>query len=250
MLKPREVKVKYALVRGTDKSVFIKDVDKKIKSIYYCTECKSDLIPVIPVTENHRQWHFRHATKNTGCRGGRETVLHQRAKEILAKSVMLRTSRHGDVWYTNAFPEKVLMSIRPDVTAEHNGEKIIFEILVSHPIEEKKRVHLEEKKLRCVEIDLSKWIKIEPDDKQLEFAVLLDQSNREDLFWDDNLDIPVELLKNKQEIIEKTDDDPNMINSLAKAAIIVGLSFAIKWLVSKCFPSNQNYSKSKLNRRK
>jgi hypothetical protein len=104
----------------------------------------------------------------------------------------LCSSKHGEIHYTKAVKEKVLEFIKPDVTAEHNGEKILFEIAVTHPMEVGKRDHLREKKLRCIEIDLSKLVKYDPDQKELENEVLRNPNNRVDLFWNDVVaEIPV-----------------------------------------------------------
>ena len=54
-----------------------------------------------------------------------------------------------------------------------------------------KRDHLREKKLRCIEIDLSDLLYSDPDQKELEDAVLRNPKNRVDFFWNDIVaDIP------------------------------------------------------------
>jgi hypothetical protein len=181
-MEMKEVRMQYALVKGTGASLSIANAKRGLKCNCYCDDCKGD---IIAAKGDIYQPYFRHAADSTNCKGGRETVLHQRAKELLVKSSNLSSSKHGEINYTKAEPEKVLISIRPDVTAEHNGEKILFEIAVTHPIEKGKRAHLQEHKMRCIEIDLSEWIKTEPDEEELEYAVLRNPNNRVDLFWNE-----------------------------------------------------------------
>lgn len=184
--------MQYALVIGTDETISIDKAARGLKCNCYCKECNGNLEAV---KGEINRWHFRHAVKNSGCGGGRETVLHQRAKEIIVNSSMLLSAKHSEINYINAIAEKELMSIRPDVTAENNGAKILFEIAVTHLMEVGKHNHLREKKLRCIEIDLSDWLEVEPNEKELEFDVLFNPNNRVDLFWDQQVVLPLDNYK-------------------------------------------------------
>lgn len=236
MKQLKEVKVKYAFIRGEEAPTFIGDVKRELRCDFYCRECNSDLIPVIPTTENHRQWHYRHAVKS-GCGGGRETMLHQRAKIVLENSSSLCSSKHGEIHYTNAVKEKLLEFIKPDVTAEHNGEKILFEIAVTHPMEVGKLAHLQDHKLRCIEIDLSEWIKNEPDQEVLEREVLRNPKNRIDLFWNDKL---VEIsVPPKPSLLEQ------IVKSVFVAALAGGAVYLLNFLFGKKPKSKRRSSGNK-----
>ncbi len=178
----KEVRVIRALKKGSNVAVHVKDVERGHECNCYCTECNGDFLAIQGVSINRRQWHFRHATKNTGCSGGLETILHQRAKQVLEKGTIIHTKLKGALFYSNPVAEKPLFSIRPDVSAEHNGSSIYFEVAVTHFLEESKRDDIIDKQLRCIEINLSK-LSVDSSDEELEYAVLKDVSNKEIIFW-------------------------------------------------------------------
>lgn len=209
----KEVQMQYAIEKGTDVTKNISEVERGLECNCYCVECKGDLEAV---KGPKNQKHFRHYLHPGNCLGGRETILHQRAKEILKNGTCIITEERGEINYTNPQLEESLMcGIRPDVTAEHNRLPIHFEVAVHHPMEEKKRVYLKVKGYRFVEIDLAQWIDEEPTQEELEYSVLKDPFNKE-VFW------------NKPEIL--VTDKPSAISSFQNrilAALLLILTFGL-----------------------
>lgn len=155
-----------------DVLVSVNDVERGLHKDIVCPSCKSSLVArkgkvKIP--------HFAHYNRDE-CLTGLQTVLHMRAKEIIAETKTIFVPGHSiklpccmrwkrefdiitpqrvsldDVWL-----EKRLDNIIPDVFAKTQsyGRELLIEIRVSHAVEESKLAFIKSKNLSAIEVDLS-----------------------------------------------------------------------------------------------
>ena len=101
----------------------------------------------------------------------RESIIHERAKQIILGSSYIRlpevTLQLGNspkyfidqekyIFIQTKEQEKPMGNIRPDlVVVSENGERVIIEINVSHPVDEEKLKKIEQLNIDTIEIDLS-----------------------------------------------------------------------------------------------
>ena len=213
---------RYALLRESNQAVFIENVQRGLKCGCYCAKCGEDLMAVQGAVYT---WHFRHQSDTSDCTGSGETVLHQRAKEILKNGSNIMTVEKGEISYTNAVLELTLMDkYRPDVTAVHMGVPIYFEVAVHHPMEEDKLKYLRVCGFRFVEINLAHWIGQEPTQEELQYAVLMDVENKK-VFWG-----------NPNLVVSEKSVNGSSLQGYIKAALV----FLFGWVVYNVIRSNNN----------
>lgn len=170
------ITVKYALERGTNKSVYIKDAQNGLQCNCYCEVCLKDLIAV---QGKLNEWHFRHDS-NTDCFGAQEKAIHKFAKQIISENSKIAIKDY--FLYSDARLEEQFQSIRPDVTININGEPVHIEITVTNKINDLKYDFYKNGKHRSFEIDLSKV----PDDitsEELKELVLGKGEHKKIIFW-------------------------------------------------------------------
>ncbi len=171
--------IKYAFDQLTDKPVFINDAANGINCNCKCAKCGERLEAIQGKTN---EWHFRHYNRSN-CNGGQETVIHKYAKQIIVESLQITLPKYGKIAYTEANAEKELNSIRPDVTAIYNEQKIYFEIAVKHFNEPEKNTFLINGKHKSVEIDLS-TLPLISSPTLIANAVLNEITNKRIIFWE------------------------------------------------------------------
>lgn len=172
--------IKIAYHISTGKTIHIKEAQNGSKCECKCPDpnCNEKLDAI---QGPEREWHFRHQG-GKDCLGAQETALHQLAKQILTENTTIDLPKHGTITYSDAIAEKEFLSIRPDVTAVFNGEKIYFEIAVKHFIENNKEVFLTNGQHKCVEIDLSK---ADPNSyDKIKDLVIKEVSNKKLIGWE------------------------------------------------------------------
>lgn len=132
----------------------ISEVPNGLKCECQCVECKGNLIAA---NQGEKQIpHFRHQNI-TNCKGGQESAIHEYAKQIVqeANSILLEKGNYFD--YQSSSIEEPFHDIQPDVIIRNSNNEIwIVEIAVTHFIDKIKNSKIHEKKINCIEIDLSK----------------------------------------------------------------------------------------------
>lgn len=171
--------IKYAFDQLTDKPVFINDAVNGLDCKCKCAKC-GERLKAIQGPKN--EWHFSHHN-NSNCNGGQETIVHQYAKQVIVFGLQMTIPKYGKINYTEAIAEKELISIRPDVTAIYNGQKIYFEIAVKHFIEPEKKSFFINGQYKSVEIDLSN-LPLNSSPREIENAVLNEIKNKKIIFWE------------------------------------------------------------------
>lgn len=173
--------IKYALDLTAGDIVFIDNSDRKF---YKCRGCEKQLIPVKGEARK-KEWHFRHLV-DSDCKGGQETFVHQYAKQVIVDRLQMTIPKYGKINYTEAIAEKELVSIKPDVTAIYNGQKIYFEIAVTHFVEPEKKSFFINGQHKSIEIDLSD-LPLIASPTEIENAVLNEIENKRIIFWEASL---------------------------------------------------------------
>ena len=143
-----------------------------------CCVCPAYGDALLAKQGEEREDHFAHINKED-CKYGVESAIHYAAKEILArKKVLLLPSlniiepdynKSGCVYWTNkeiqraelvelqqVEVESIHHTIIPDIKTVVNGEKLLVEICVTHPIDKIKKQKISELKIDTLEIDLSR----------------------------------------------------------------------------------------------
>ena len=103
--------------------------------------------------------------------GSRESIIHEKAKRIIMESYYIRLpevtlhlgnspkyliDQEKHTFMQTKEQEKQIEDIRPDLVIEReNGEKLLIEINVSHPVDKEKLKKLERLGIDTIEIDLS-----------------------------------------------------------------------------------------------
>lgn len=118
--------------------------------------------------------HFGHHAKGSGCGVNAETNAHSWAKEVLATELRillpsvegrvgrerLQTHNEGMFLFAHAELEKPMESIVPDVVlTTAGGQKLLIEVLVTHPCGSEKIQKLRDRGLATLEVDMSRWRK-------------------------------------------------------------------------------------------
>lgn len=127
---------------------------------------------------SRRRHHFAHAVGNPNCRYGPETAIHRMAKQCLIEEGRIALpaftwkecarddlgqehEEHGlvcaasRITFVSAVVEQPWLEFRPDVLAWCDGDPLLIEIAVRHPVGGAKLERLRKAGLACVEIDLS-----------------------------------------------------------------------------------------------
>lgn len=159
-------------------------------------------------TSRRRRPHFAHLT-DTGCQTGRETGIHQRAKQLITDRLELLTPAWlGDLvdmpnpphtrddegrihWGRKVDHPERLAALRevetersfgtyqPDVSALDEVGELLIEIRVTHAVDDRKAARVQAHGRRMVEIDLSRLDRDTPHDlAAFEQAVLFEPANR------------------------------------------------------------------------
>ena len=164
--------------RATGEIVVITDANRGRTCNCVCPYCGKDFVAA---QGDKNEWHFRHYDKTT-CKGGQETALHLLAKDIIANNTQITLPFHGTVLYDNAVKEKYFQTIKPDVTANTNGQNIFFEVLVTHPVDTVKENIYKDGEHKSIEIDLKNYSFKNRED--LEKEILLNCDNKRLIFWE------------------------------------------------------------------
>ena len=159
--------------------VSINDVERGLQKNVVCPSCQTTLVArkgklKIP--------HFAHYNGDE-CLTGLQTVLHIRAKEIIAETKSIFVPEHSiklpgrtkpfeiispqKVTLDEVWLEKRLDKIIPDVFAKTHDKELLIEIRVSHAVEQTKIDLLKRMNLRAIEVDLSDFIAKGYDDEVL-----------------------------------------------------------------------------------
>ena len=144
-----------------------------------CPRCKAPLIARI--RGQIRREHFAH-DGTSDCVGAYESALHLLVKEVIQEGAKIKlppivSSLTGNGFFvfddyilSNAFVsgdtliepdngkteiEKDLGGIRPDIIIEYSGKKLIIEVLVTHAVDDNKRIKIREMGISCIEVDFS-----------------------------------------------------------------------------------------------
>ncbi|PQJ09772.1 hypothetical protein CJD36_017750 [Flavipsychrobacter stenotrophus] len=173
----RSSPLKYAIYVPTNKPIFIDTARNGRECNCICAEC-GKVVDAIQGERNEK--HFRHSVE-TDCKGGLETILHLRAKQIIVENNQIELPGVG-LNYTGAISEEPFLKVIPDVTVIANGEKVFFEIALTNP---KKKIEKEfyiANKLKSVEIHLEGLDYDIPQD-ELKRIVLINVNRKEIIFW-------------------------------------------------------------------
>ncbi len=153
-----------------NKLVHISEVETGLKCNCICKTCGKRLIAKNS-EGNIKIKHFAHYDE-TNCTGNPETLLHCKAKEIIAKTknvlfpgvsikyadpidnIVLEQEKLHRV--TSSKIEVDLDDIRPDILLKIDEELFIVEIYVTHRVNNKKLKKIIDKGISAIEIDLSK----------------------------------------------------------------------------------------------
>ena len=147
--------------------VSVNDVERGLQKDIVCPSCKN---PLVARKGRQRTHHFAHSN-GTDCPTAFQTVLHMRAKEIIAEEKHIFIPEHSvklpgrrkpfniinsrkiildDVWI-----EKRIDKIIPDVFAKASGRELLIEIRVSHAVEASKLDLIKKMNISAIEVNLS-----------------------------------------------------------------------------------------------
>lgn len=158
-----ELKLTYG-VDTNGRLVHVNDVVKGKDCFCTCPECGHQLIAKKGEKNQH---HFAHAN-GADCEGARMTALHMLAQEIVQKEKKIRTPKYqGDYIHKDekdiTFSEVKLeeqykdddVNRRPDCIGIIGEEQLWIEIKVRHGVDSAKLANIKDKRIPCIEIDLS-----------------------------------------------------------------------------------------------
>ena len=172
--------------------IYIKDLSLDArKGKFICSECGKELIPKMGELNI---WHFAHKIKSN-CSGGIQTSLHKYAKELIKRNnyiflpvlsiyeycnynsenidyvdeinayiekdksniyylnrPLICNNRYSYSWIVN---EKKIEDFIPDCLVEIQEKKMAIEILVTHEVDDTKKLKVKESNIDMIEIDLS-----------------------------------------------------------------------------------------------
>ena len=213
-----------------------------------CPGCHAPLAAKAQESRRKRP-HFAHLT-DTGCQTGRETGIHERAKQLIADHQRLvipawtgdpidmpnpphARDDHGRLHWGRQVEqpsrnivlhdieiERSFGSFKPDVVARDKMGELLIEIRVTHAVGDVKAAQVQAQGRRMVEIDLSQLHRDIPHDlKAFELAVLDDAANRS---WISFPEAVAEWQASKQELDEqvaaKNQELAQLRDQMAKAA--------------------------------
>ena len=172
-----------------------------------CPGCHAPLAAKAQESRRKRP-HFAHLT-DAGCQTGRETGIHQRAKQLIAeRQELVIPAWTGDpidmpnppharddegrlhwgrqidrpmrrVGLHDIEVERSFGTYQPDVYAKDEAGELLIEIRVTHAVDDRKAARVQAEGRRMVEIDLSQLHRNVPHDQgAFEQAVLFDPVNR------------------------------------------------------------------------
>lgn len=162
-------------LRG-DRMVAVREVTSGLACGCACPACGSPLVARKGVQRRH---HFAHAVSNSNCRYGPETAIHRMAKQCLldAQRIALPAYKwtesasdelgqvHSEsaeicpstqILFQHTTVEHQFAELRPDVIGWADGQPILIEIAVRHPVGGSKLERLRAAGVACVEVDLSR----------------------------------------------------------------------------------------------
>jgi len=186
--------------KKTKKLNNILDVENGKKCGCICPKCKAPLVAHNMGFE--RTKHFKHeATK--GCKGGAETAIHLKAKEIIETKKKIKIpslnviERNGEISKTvcvsqvellaldnNIIKEEKNGTIVPDLFVSYKERELLIEIAVTHFVDKEKLEKIKLQGVSCIEVDLSDLYKSKKDitDETLENHVIYKVSNKQWIF--------------------------------------------------------------------
>ena len=180
--------VKIAYHSASKEFIHIDNAQNGLNCGCVCKQCDE---PLEARQGQVRDWHFKHHI-NVNCTGSQETALHELAKQILVRNGSIEIPKYGRISYSEAFAEKKLEQIRPDVSAIYNNQPIYFEVFVSNAVDLGKEKFFKMGKHRSLEIDLSGCTT--SSFKEIEELVIDKTNNKKVFFWEDE---PVEMLESE-----------------------------------------------------
>lgn len=144
-----------------------------------CPACDGPLIAYLRTTRKRK--HFGHHSRGE-CRYAYETALHVYAKQLIEQHAALTLPpvvtgsgkvlhRQTDTRFDSVSLEKRFHEIVPDITAIKRDRRLLVEIAVTHPCEERKLRVLAQRQVAAVEIDLSGY-RFSVDPELLDDAIL------------------------------------------------------------------------------
>lgn len=147
------ISYKIGINKNTRELIFIQDANKGLSCGCICADCGKNFVAV---KGQKNEWHFRHF-EESNCKGGQETALHLLAKRIISKNSKINLPYYGEISYENATEEIYFTKFIPDVTAIVNGEKMFFEVRVTHAVDSRKEDFYKKGKHKSIEIDLKDY---------------------------------------------------------------------------------------------
>ncbi len=162
--------VTYGIDKQTDELRYIKDVDRGLACNCKCPYCSGDLVAYQGQKIKH---HFKHRS-GADCKGAFESQLHLLSKEIIEENKVLMLPEYQGRYfvvyppYKQTFTEVVKEcpqdDLQPDCLCKYQDEQgneqtLWVEIYYSHAVDEVKAQKIRERKLSCVEIDVSRLFK-------------------------------------------------------------------------------------------
>lgn len=154
------------LIHALDKDgnwKFINEVPTGIKCNCFCPACKSKLIAINSKPEGESKAHHFAHVNGSDCLNGKETYLHQLAKEILSteRKVMLPI-RNGEITAEQLEFDSVEAECRdsetgliPDCVCNYGNNKLWVEFKRTHEVDPMKASKIRNAKIDCIEIDLN-----------------------------------------------------------------------------------------------
>lgn len=156
--------------------------------------------------------HFSHVDENSSCGGGyEETLLHLKAKEIIASHTELfvpgkltgkQLIRYSSVRIEPAFPNVNFKKYRPDIIVRTIADTdLAIEIVVTSPVSSQKQSLYKDSGVACLVVDLSRWKGklISRIESQLKHEILISISNKR-WIWNETLDDePIEVMTKERE---------------------------------------------------
>lgn len=198
----------YGLDQFTKECKHIRNVENGLACGCVCPVCDTALVAQ---QGSVRDWHFRHHSEQE-CSFALETILHMRAKEILASARAIALPYlsvneqavffdDGDILesvtdtivdYGQAIAlddikliESSLGDIRPDLIVYSDGEPIAIEIAVTHFVDYEKRLKIVRKNISCIEINLSSFRDSELTDEDFIHILIEDVAFKDWIFHKD-----------------------------------------------------------------
>lgn len=161
-----------------------------------CPKCKAPLVAHNLGSKITK--HFKHEASE-GCKGGAETAIHSKAKEIIETKKKLRIPSLNAIESSGEITkiinvsevklieldEKIIKekkngNIVPDLIVSHKGCELLVEIAVTHFVDEEKIKKIKAQGISCIEVDLKELYKSNDDitDETLEEYVIHKVSNK------------------------------------------------------------------------